>query len=256
MKRICTLFLLLMSCLFIPESFAQDETDLLGKYWNYRDRFLGNDGNGGFISLGEEQGESIPMSGRKHNCNCQNDWALNNYGCRTGPGEGKMEWGDATVYQGQYLAVLALEHYNLKQAGRLSDLPKIEEELYLALNAINRLDLAAEEALGMQASLNGFFMRDDVPEDFYMDDSHSSKRRFAYAPDKGYDCVASNFSCGNLSVDDGSFMSQDQIIGLFFGFTIIHELMSNVPYGKTETTFGNMAADITHRILDLSLIHI
>jgi len=45
-------------------------------------------------------------------------------------------------------------------------------------------------------------------------------------------------------------MSQDQIVGLFFGFSFVNALMGEVTYGDTETTFGELASEVTHRIMN------
>src|SRR6185436_18955237 len=87
-------------------------------------------------------------------------------------------WGDGTIALGFYIGVLATEHYMLSNpaifpgadeddAGRLD---RTLDELYHALFALERLDLNADasfpEPCTTDPSLNGFFIRDDVPADF------------------------------------------------------------------------------------------
>jgi hypothetical protein len=58
---------------------------------------------------------------------------------------------------------LATEYYLLKQNGQST--ADVKYELYCALNSINRLDLAAEPFWGQSSELDGFILRDDIPND-------------------------------------------------------------------------------------------
>jgi len=93
--------------------------------------------------------------------------------------QGLMKWGDGTIALGFYLGVLATEEYMLADSARFpgadggdsTQLAKTQEELYYALLALERLDTSADAAFPAPCTttpaLNGFFVRDDVPANFY-----------------------------------------------------------------------------------------
>ncbi len=134
--------------------------DLHNKYWYYKSRF-----NNNFISIGPDAGQSIPFNQRMFNETIFDG---------TTP---KLKAGDATVQLGIYIGVLATEYRMLKDRGYTNDLPQVQRELYYALNAFNRLDYFSEDILDKHPlhptnysangpSLNGFFIRDDIPKMF------------------------------------------------------------------------------------------
>lgn len=110
------------------------------KYWEYRDRLR----NEFMIGIGPEMGQSLPASVRD-------------------TVSGILQWTDCTIAHGQYLAVLATEYSILESQGANAD--ATVEELFYALNALNRLDYTAEPFFGGTPSLNGFFIRDDISMD-------------------------------------------------------------------------------------------
>lgn len=139
----------------------------LEKYWWYRYRLV-ND----FMLIGEDCGESIPVSRRQ----------LGTYG--------KLKWADATNDLGHYLAMLGTEDKQLVTYG--IPIKRTETELGYALDAYDRLDENAEQYsysvaqeyhipgnpsplpgsypctitnynFPPQNYKNGFFIRDDVP---------------------------------------------------------------------------------------------
>ena len=116
--RLLFSFLLL---LFIGNIQAQDYDAFQKKYWDYRSRLLGSDGTPGFVSVGPDPGQSIPADGRNFDSDCEVDWVMRTQ-CSTHPGKGKMNWGDATAWQGFYIAMLALEYANLEREGKISQL--------------------------------------------------------------------------------------------------------------------------------------
>lgn len=245
MKQLLLLSFLSFCCIDI---YAQSPQKNLDKYWEYRDRFLGKDGGSGFIDLGMEAGQSLPMSGRAPNADCLGDWHINHHNCDKHKGSGKIEWGDGTVWLGYYLATLSLEYANLEKSGE--DLSEISKELYFALYAYERLDRTAEMVLGMSPEYNGFFIRDDVPSDFYKSDDNNLRRRFRISRLKGYDCVQSDYSCGNknMKIDDGGFASQDQILALLYGFTFVKKFAAKGKFKTDKRNFGEMAMEYTDKI--------
>jgi len=94
------------------------------KYWVFRNRLKTR-----FLSVGPNAGQSIP-AGRLHNP-IQNK-AIDAI-------EPAMaEFGDATIYLGWYISVLATENFLLRMHNQ--NTADNEMELFYALNAINRLD--------------------------------------------------------------------------------------------------------------------
>lgn len=272
------------------------------KYWIYRDRFFGNgtNENPGFIVTsdadcpnGDCEGYNIPFNTRNEyyhtwdlrGSNLQVDVSLRSdvFQANRDPishvrDRGLISYGDATIQMGTYLAVLASE-WALLNANNQPTLDT-ERKLYLALKAINRLDYYAEDYYGLPSSLNGFFMREDVPFDFLVppDNQLTSANLPNYinvygSPnDNTVDRLGENFNlvgktfhyaseCDHgpsRSVPSVIFyqaMSQDQVIGLFLGFRMIDHL---VHYNTTYTdpisgdimNIKNEVHDITNRILN------
>lgn len=248
MRPLFTTILLFLSLLMYAQS---DYQSYLDKYWDYRSRFLGTDGGTGFVSIGSDAGQSIPTDGRNLDTDCERDWKMQNF-CDVHPGKGKMNWGDATAFQGFYIAMLALEYVNLRRAGQTTEMRATARELYYSIKAIERLDKNAELLLNMPPAWNGFFARDDIKVDFYKDSSTVSGLRFVGADGRGVECVSSDYGCRKNGFDSnsGKFISQDQVIGLFFGFSFVEKLVPNVSYeAYPNEKFGDMVAVQTDRIM-------
>lgn len=197
-----------------------DTHDWLAKYMRYRRRFRG-DGTAaypGFVSRGVGPGESMPASRREPHVVCSGYWSFE--GCPredTPDAQGLYKWGDGTIWQGHYLEVLATEyavftHLELDTAQTLSD-------LRLALAAFDRVDEAAEGYYGVAPARDGFFLRDDVPKTFMVTESgYRFPRSDGYS---GYSCAAADTACEPPQIDDGSFTSQDQVVGLTLGLAAV-----------------------------------
>lgn len=144
-----------LSVLLALPARADTTEENLAKYTRLRERLLSD-----FTSVGLEAGQSEPAPER-------ND------------GAGFMKWGDGTIALGFYTGVLASELFLLSRpetfpgadGGDPSRIDRTVEELYDALFALERLDLVADAAFPppctSEPSLNGFFIRDDVPADFH-----------------------------------------------------------------------------------------
>lgn len=144
-----------LSALFALPARADTTEDDLAKYLRLRARLQAD-----FMSVGLEPGQSEPAPER-------NDAA------------GFMKWGDGTIALGFYTGVLATEVYLLSHpatfpgadGGDPARLDGTVRELYDALYALERLDLVADASFPppctSEPSLNGFFIRDDVPADFF-----------------------------------------------------------------------------------------
>jgi hypothetical protein len=244
--------------------FAQDGEEYrnLIKYWLYRDRFLGDGtaANPGFVRYGETAdcpsgdcpGYSVPAVSRDpyKPATTYGVFVEGNGGACDGDfisatDVGQMHFGDGTIYLGFYLAVLATEYELLQQHGENTN--QIVDELYFALTAFNRLDRRAEEILGLPADLNGFFVRDDTPQDFgqFFD---------GYALiESEENCQAAPGDCdGGCAVPIDGFvhaMSQDQAIGMLFGLAFVERFLPSTLMHK-GMNLHNEAQAITSRMVD------
>ncbi len=176
------------------------EADICQKYQHLRQRFRER-----FIRIGRAEGMSIPA----HTDHILfNDWS--NIKGIAPDAVGHIRWGDGTAYLGDYLAVLATEYHLFKQKGM--DTEQTVKELYYALIAFERLDSIAEHhiynlpAQEQHHQKNGFFIRDDVTEEFV----RTQFKRSSFYSDRS-DSKTKAYGA----------VSQDQIIGLLFGITFI-----------------------------------
>lgn len=140
MKRILLFAFVLITSISLV---SQSDQEMQEKYWKYRDQLKKY-----FMKIGPERGESIPCRNRVIG------WMqdFNN------PAGSRMRWTDATIDVGYYLVLLATEYRLLAEHGQSTT--STENELYYALNAVNRVDLVAEEYLSddnAAPSLNGFY---------------------------------------------------------------------------------------------------
>ncbi|CAA6818363.1 MAG: Unknown protein [uncultured Aureispira sp.] len=247
-KRKNMLFLkLTLGLLLITTSYClgQTRTENLEKYWHYKERLIGTENEFGFLDIGIGRGMSLAASERYPSANCTTDYYLKKKGCTGSKGRGRMHWGDASLYHGLYMAILALEYANLEQAQQSTD--AVAEELWYALEAFERLDSMAEVVLGLPGKKDGFFIRDDIEGDFYIKKGAARNRRFTNGKDS-YSCLSSALSCGPPSAESGAFISQDQVIGLFVGFSMIQQLIPDKRYKTNGPTFGEKARLNVHRI--------
>ncbi len=225
--------------------------DWFAKYLAYRTRLRG-DGtarNPGFVSVGPDPGQSLVASFREPGLDCARAWWMPS--CR-GESEdlpdakGAYFWGDATVWLGEYIGVLATEYAVFQLLGM--DTSETLEDLYFALAAFDRLDLTADTHFGVEPRLDGFFQRDDVPADFHLNPDGSYRFPRDDDPFLGYECVKSTASCGEMSIQDGSFESQDQAIGMMTGLTLVALLVPDGVQVRGEDVRHEARAQI-HRIV-------
>jgi len=215
---------------------AQSPKENLKKYNRYRQRLHGDSTQMGFVRMGSFPGGSLPMGGRIPDTDCSSNWHMITYNCTTRKGKGLIEWGDGTIHLAMYISMLAVEYRNLQLAGASTD--STAKELWLALNAFDRLDYNAEPYLGMAPDLNGFFIRDDVPENFHL--------RFDTT---AYHCTRSNGSCDEAEPRKAHFVSQDQVFVLFMGWLLVAELIPNERYLDSLPTFGEKVAGQVDRVV-------
>lgn len=229
---------------------SADPQALLTRYWTsrqiQREHFLRNelDAEGGLLGDGigdwlpaqrryAKAGFGIPANYRimahdtRPECDAdvdtQNDPGLKNV----------LAFGDATIQLGRHIALLATEYHLLGKSGQLEAQKRTLNELFLALQAYRRLDMTANRlwklkmdhcgpsGCAWQPDLtghSGWFIRDDVPFDFY--------RNFPadVADDWKVGGVKSDYACRTAKLLCGGFprpMSQDQAIGLLFGLAFV-----------------------------------
>jgi hypothetical protein len=272
------------------EAISQVATEeiLRDRYWQYRERTRRH-----FVKIGKEDGESIPIiriepeyemliiPADKVNLAVPDDQKWETV-------KGKIFFGDAGVDLGYYMGMLATEYAVLKKEG--ADLTAIKNELYYAINAFNRLDFNAELYFQTgSGNLNGFFIREDSPSEFYEqfeelgDDAHMLHARHSvaevdYTPhDASGNALPSRkmfqdkdgnllFEAWDNKVRQPEFyagyeannrygykaneMSQDQVIGIAFGIKYIHKFVDDVYVKPTPTDQGFSLVTEAKAILD------
>lgn len=231
---------------------GQTTNENLKKYWHYKARLIGTENEFGFLDIGIGRGMSLAASERYPYADCKSDHHLKNKDCGMSEGPGRMHWGDASLYHGLYMAILALEYANLEKAQQSTD--AVAQELWYAMEAFERLDSMAEEVLGLPGKKDGFFVRDDIESDFFQKKGAVQNRRFTNGKDS-YNCMSSAISCGTPSAESGTFISQDQVIGLFLGFSMIQHLIPDKRYKDNLPTFGDKACINVHRITNYMMQH-
>ncbi len=149
-KTINRLFLI---CIIVcnTSAWAQPEQNLK-KYWRYRERFKN------YVVPGECQGCGLPSTGRFPELDVNGSIIKS----------GHLNYPDETIHLGHYIGMLAME-LHLTGGG-------VNLDIWYALEAFNRLDKTAEgwwrhyyldqSSIPTDNDLNGFFIRDDVPQDF------------------------------------------------------------------------------------------
>lgn len=176
---------------------------------------------------------------------------------------GLCKWEDGHTDLAKYLIVLATEHELLtrnsnNQNGYYNEaIVQTKEELFFALNAVDRCDLFAEDywdthtsavsktALPYNGTRNGFFYRDDVPWNFCHDGKFGNK----------YQNVISAGSChfrkehcdagGGLESNYVGEMSGDQLIKICSGLVFVCKYMKGQFYQNID--LGNWAAAMLDR---------
>jgi hypothetical protein len=238
--------LTIIICFIATLGKSQTPEQNLDKYWHYRDRLRKN-----FLKIGPLEGESILMSARSIGFAYSGAPVNSN-----GNNPSRIYYQDATIYLGHYLAVLATEcklllnSYNattdaLEQLTLSGQLEATKNELYYALQALNRLDYKAEEYLSegdntlSPDDLNGLLLRDDVDEDFHENflndyseifqrECDFEKTHSDYKPLRvwGTDETGNTVTPGEqVNFNAGNYMSLDQITTIFTGLRCVFDLV-------------------------------
>ena len=217
--------------------FSQSYYDNLKKYWYYRQRFKKY-----FIKIGTNPGESLPMSLRGYNDSHSSHQ--------------QFDWGQTTIFLGEYIGVLATEYYLLKNHGYYEHAEQTREELNNALHAAIRKDYATAhwppivENCGPYTGFNGFFLRDDVPADF---DTSGLNNGLTYTD---FDEIIANHLEGTPNICNevhsgytenvndvnslDNLESQDEAIGLYLGLALVVRCL---PHYSEENVMARLLAE-------------
>ncbi len=209
MNRILVLFLLYGSLAMSQNPALNNQ-----KYWFYRYRLTKQFMKIGLKDCGSPGGYSIPAGT-----------------AFTKSGSTEIHFGDGTSFLGYYIGVLATEYQLLVNSGQSTD--RTLDELYKAMMAYERVDRNAEALMAPISSsncannLNGFFLRDDVPSDFYKEINAASPLGNLTS----YNVLNSDFNYGilngtasNINGSPNRFPSQDQVANLLIGFALVTKI--------------------------------
>jgi hypothetical protein len=197
------------------------DEDLQKKYWSYRERLKKY-----FINYGINPGQSLIL--HQHNTakagsvpidQCSGTFSVTP--TNTVTTKGHLKFGEEEEALGTMMATLALEYRLLKDEGK--DVTGVKNELYYMINAINRLDRNAEPYLDLAApqNLNGFFMRDDVANNY--NQVFNNQYPNTLDPEDLVECTRSDAS--SSPQNPTNVMSQDQVFDLLNGFSFIVKLV-------------------------------
>jgi hypothetical protein len=223
-------YLLLFLTLLTIASQSQSDQINQDKYWKYRELLKQK-----FTKIGTDYGESIPMA-------CRIPGYA--YGGTLDPAGTQLQWKDATITLGYYLIVLGTEFKLLQQQGQ--DVTACQNELYYALQAINRLDRHAENYLSGSNNFpdvtNGFLLRDDVPDDFWQNWENDKPIYPNLMSDPGNPNRADSDHSGLddttgqplSAVNQGNAESKDQITSLLTGLLTVFKMVDETVVQPTQ----------------------
>ncbi|MBI3134209.1 MAG: T9SS type A sorting domain-containing protein [Bacteroidetes bacterium] len=247
----------LVCILVVGVNFAQTDELNLKKYWKFRNSFREN-----FVKIGPLSGEGLPAGRRNPGACVDNiDFASN---------KGWMSWGDGMIRQGHYIGFLATEYRLLKNHGQ--DVTAVLNELYYALSAINRVDGNAEQIIttlndalvDKPQNLNGFYLRDDVPENFYQNWQNSpiKCRCTEGSIYENNNAAKSNFGgyYAHSKTSAWSIPSLDQMTSLLVGLSVCNKLLEDGIYVQPTPSdpvmdLRNEVKQITNRIISYAYNH-
>jgi len=186
-----------------------------------------------------------------------------------GKDSGFICWGDTTITMSYYIMYLASEYYNYKKDNN-KNASETLKRLYYALKSIERLDANAEfyyknlnfwtrQSTPLPSDLNGFFIRDDVMNDYLDKYPHIKMKDEFHEVDKvdGFESMHMLWNGEkNFRLSD---MSQDQVWHLLQGFAFvkrIFEIEGSQIYqiDNEKVDIVKLCIDIPKRMLDYMLI--
>ncbi len=179
--------------------------------------------------------------------------------------------GDNTYAMGMYIAMLASEYALLDRNGQVNQKNKTLNELFLALQAIRRLDMTANQLAysvcecednapeqgPLLSGYSGFLIRADAPANFhtlidkpeYSADWRAGGTRSFFASEEYYESIPCNFREEKYR---NRIAGQDQMIGLLFGFAFVKKFIPEdliVTYGGTDYPILHMAQVLAHNMV-------
>jgi hypothetical protein len=249
-KALCALAL----GIFCQNLRAQNEEENLKKYWNYRDRYLKQ-----FVKVGSNEGEGINCINIDNNPSNENSNVGGNAFPNMQPIYGYRKWADAPANQGNYLAVLATQ-YKLQVDANQNTTATLNE-LYYAINAIERIDGGAEKFIipGEPINYNGFFIRDDIDAPFIQ--NWNNQYTITEDPRDRYDALTSGYyndmiPVKNLAQRCDNEMSQDQLFGILQGFTFIKKFVGHVYVKPSSLDAGFYIDDKIKQMTERYMTHL
>lgn len=243
--------LLVVPLLFVSQATsAQTEQENHDKYWLYRHQLRER-----FMKIGTGPGESLPAS-----------VIIPGISYGTEENSKVMHWRDATISLGHYLIVLATEYRLLLEHGQ--ETTTTENEMYYALKAVLRLDQYCEHfttggAYGTDLGfVNGLMMRDDVPQDFYMNwENYTDEYPFIDLDINDPSQIQSDFSfhqgygasANLMEYNEKNIQSIDQVVSLLLGLRFLVQLVENIDVQPTPSepslNIHQTARDIIWRLI-------
>lgn len=127
-----------------------------------------------------------------------------------------LAWGDSTIMQSYYIAMLATEYSIHKSSATLISLKT-------ALIVLNRLDFKANLHYGGEMDMDGFFIRDDVTPAVLKHNPHLKDNGITKITS---DTCPYDFGNGNNNGRNND-MSQDQFWHLLLGLSLVIKLVDD-----------------------------
>src|SRR3989304_4246513 len=203
------------------------------KYWIYRERLKT------LMVSGNCKGCDIPAGSRSND-------------------DGILSWADSPWMIGYWIGTLAMEYKLLTDAGLSSASPEVmktKEDLYNAIQSINRLDWEAEQSWGCShcgnnsvgpcpGNINGFLLNDDAPSDFsqVLSIIDGLNEGLVPPPDGCRDkCISSAYT---EYLTPGREASLDHLIGLYIGLSLVKKCIPE--YETWNTPFINASSEASN----------
>ncbi len=156
-------------------------------------------------------------------------------------------WDDGNGALNQYISMLATEYRLLKDYGQ--DVSQTVRDLCYAINSFERLDRTAESYYGGPSSLiNGFFIRDDIKEEFW-------NRYKPNGTDPYFEQTNLAFEDFNALANPPSESSIDNCLHYLESFTLVEALVDNETVDGFEVDFKEMAKRNVRRIFQNMTFH-
>ena len=209
--------------LLVFDTFAQNDSLNMLKYWSYRKRLEY------FVMPGQSRGESQIVGIRN----------------RMDYGANDINFGQHSIYFGYYLGVLATEFKLLQNSNDTIHSYQTKNELYFALyQFVNYLD-KCEHLLfkNCNDSIDGFFIRYNIPCDFLENTKNKSYFNKDLNSKNTFDSLSRTFKdlppghpawIDKVSECDTipQIFSQDEAIGLLLGLALVYKCMPDSSYEK------------------------